>query len=82
MIECNKNYSTYAECDEDPCESTPPVLKPCPFCGSEAISESDIPAEGLYAICCESAECPVKPYVVGKSMQEAVKRWNTRKSME
>ena len=72
MKECNKNYSTYAECDEDPCESTPPVLKPCPFCGSEAIN----------AICCESAECPVKPYVVGKSMQEAVKRWNTRKSME
>ena len=57
-------------------------LKTCPFCGAQAISESDIPAEGLYAICCENTACPVKPFVVGKTMQEATERWNTRKPME
>lgn len=31
MKECNKNYSTYAECDEDPCESTPPGIKAMPI---------------------------------------------------
>lgn len=57
-------------------------LKSCPFCGAEAISESDIPMEGLHAVCCGNTVCPVKPFVVGKTMQEAAERWNTRKTME
>lgn len=54
-------------------------LKTCPFCGAEAISESDIPVEGLHAIGCGNTACPVKPFVIGKEMQEAPKKWNTRK---
>lgn len=56
-------------------------LKPCPFCGAAAISESNIPTKGLHAVCCENAECPVKPFVVGMTMEEASKRWNTRSPM-
>ena len=56
-------------------------LKPCPFCGSKAISESDIPVEFLHAVCCVNNTCPVKPFVVGKTMQEVTERWNTRKPM-
>lgn len=82
MKECEKNYSSCAECDEAPCELSPTILKHCPFCGAEAISEKDIPTKGLHAICCENIDCPVKPFVVGKTMQEAMNRWNTRKSKD
>lgn len=57
-------------------------LKPCPFCGAEAISESDIPVEFLRVVGCGNTTCPVKPFVVGKTIQEAAERWNTRKPME
>lgn len=54
----------------------------CPYCGADAISESDIPVEGLHTVCCENTACLVKPFVVGKTKQEATEKWNTRKPMQ
>lgn len=91
MKECNKNYDNCAECDEAPCELTPPVFKPCPFCGGRAIEITT--CKGIEE--CENfEECAFGGYYVAvcnfstggcgatapyrRTEAEAIDAWNNR----
>lgn len=56
--------------------------KPCPFCGGPATIvrwHGGGPLKTM--VSCEDAEglsCPVAPDVTGKTVEEALDRWNTR----
>ena len=52
-------------------------LKPCPFCGGEAVYDKDI--AGYFFVCCPSDECntQVASYHY-PSLEEAINAWNTR----
>lgn len=49
--------------------------EPCPFCGHEpAVEES---WDGFWAVMC-AGDCFVRPFVRGKTREEALDRWDTR----
>ena len=50
-------------------------LKPCPFCASKGVAESD--AGGMWNVWCSSRECVSFPALF-ESWAEAVRVWNTR----
>lgn len=59
-------------------------LKPCPFCGGEAIlikaSEQDsrLPLI-MYDVACNNSDCLVNPNTENRELkEEAIKAWNTR----
>lgn len=54
-------------------------LKPCPFCGANAIRSGDF---GMWYITCgdyanPNTNCPT-PFARGKTIKEVEKAWNTR----
>lgn len=53
-------------------------LKVCPFCGSESLRPNEKPVKNGYEIGCHQMHCPVKPYVLAATQDEAIERWNTR----
>ena len=56
------------------------TLKPCPFCGEscvEIIKWFNAP-EGHF-VSCENEDCLVAPQTVGKTRNQAIENWNTRK---
>lgn len=56
-------------------------LKPCPFCGGEAITYSDrLDYEGnlLYGVMCKNTGCCTIPAVY-MAKEIAIQKWNTRK---
>lgn len=53
-------------------------LKPCPFCGHEAISYQSGWGNSDYDVGCFNGECPVEPSAWAESEEEAVTKWNTR----
>ena len=56
-------------------------LKPCPFCGGEAIVYED-EENDCYMIGCKSC-CAVEPMTEWcESKEDAIVQWNTRKPME
>lgn len=59
-----------------------PELKPCPFCGSEAVIEDSGPIDKYrsgYQIRCPALKCPVdNPVAFGDTENEAIAAWNTR----
>lgn len=52
-------------------------IKPCPFCGHEAILK--INREHLYIVQCDKCEATSK---ICESENEAAEAWNTRKPMD
>ena len=52
-------------------------LKPCPFCGGEALLAGPRPHEGFTVIVIECEECPALVYA--NSTMEVIEYWNTRK---
>lgn len=53
-------------------------IKKCPFCGEFPKVHENYPLAGLYTISCEYSECTVKPYTMGRTPEEMIRRWNTR----
>lgn len=52
------------------------VPEPCPFCGHEpAVKES---WDGSSLVMCYADECFAKPFVRGRTREEALDRWDTR----
>ena len=56
----------------------PETLKPCPFCGGDAIVHSDFRDRGLWTVSCKSRlECyAIEDYY--PSQEEAISAWNMR----
>lgn len=52
-----------------------PELKPCPFCGGEAVVRA-FTISRSFVVCCE--DCPIGFLVPYDSEEEAVEAWNTR----
>ena len=54
-------------------------LKPCPFCGGEALVNPAFIRPG-YRVYCENdcSSMPSRPDIAFTSEKEAIKRWNTR----
>ena len=52
-------------------------LKPCPFCGSEALMFRD-PYKQDYYVMCSNVDCPVDLRVLRHNPVLAEKAWNTR----
>jgi len=53
-------------------------LKPCPFCGGEAIAHPCTLEGDDHDVGCSNGECPVEPYAWAETENEAIKEWNTR----
>jgi len=53
-------------------------LKPCPFCGSKAISHEY--TKRRFVIYCNGQYCQAEQE--WKTLQEAIKAWNTRKDSQ
>jgi len=54
-------------------------LKPCPFCGHEAVAiHSSWWDNDEYDVECFNGECPVKPHTCRETKDEAIAAWNTR----
>ena len=61
------------------------ALKPCPFCGKEAIviANNYRHLQTTYAFKCSNIECRVIPITYEHSeMQDAIEAWNRRASHE
>lgn len=58
--------------------SEPITLKPCPFCGEEAILVKNPEGFDTHLIQCSSCRCNTGAYLGGRSLQYAVDAWNTR----
>lgn len=56
------------------------ILKPCPFCGGEALLRSYVIQTGYQSnVTCKDGKCPAsRYYTVRQTPAQAVKRWNTR----
>lgn len=56
------------------------TLKPCPFCGGEAVLIKDISGRRAWHVCCNNEECfmGMGLPIWCKSEREAAKAWNTR----
>lgn len=59
-------------------------LKPCPFCGSEAVSDwrssRAKPCITLYQIGCTNSDCIIQPETFWMATEEkAIEAWNRRK---
>ena len=50
-------------------------LKPCPFCGSEAMFEAD---GEIGWICCSNKDCPAWDTKIFETTDEAIEAWNRR----
>ncbi len=57
----------------------PEDLKPCPFCGSKAGTNSWYDGMWLYNAGCYSKRCRVQPLAEGDSAEVAARNWNRRK---
>lgn len=57
-------------------------LKPCPFCGSEAILRSSENWH-CYSACCTNRKCGIEqlPYLPYFDEKEAIEAWNKRSSL-
>ena len=53
-------------------------LKPCPFCGHEAVLHQSDCIYSDYDVGCFNGECLVEPHAWAESKEEAVTKWNTR----
>ncbi|MEY8524409.1 Lar family restriction alleviation protein [Lachnospiraceae bacterium 38-10] len=53
-------------------------LKKCPFCGGEAIAETDVPVWGTITVGCENKKCRVRPCITRWTFEEATDAWNER----
>lgn len=49
------------------------ALKPCPFCGSDAVA---IMGQACYYVRCSNHNCAITRYA--NNMDEAVMKWNER----
>lgn len=62
-------------------KSSPSLLKPCPFCGSQPVIE---PWHGggpnKHRIGCDDEMCHANPAVTGYNKSVAVARWNSRRT--
>lgn len=54
------------------------VLKPCPFCGWEPVTEEVGENGAAEMVECFNNKCPVGPHVSCCGKNEARKKWNTR----
>jgi Lar family restriction alleviation protein len=62
---------------DDPLEA----LLPCPFCGSSAKLRKLVTISDMYDACCENRNCGVSVMTKGgKSKEQVIEIWNTRKS--
>jgi Lar family restriction alleviation protein len=52
-------------------------LKPCPFCGGEALAINSMRGES-YDVGCFNGDCPIEPHVWAEIESEAIAAWNTR----
>ena len=57
---------------------TEPDLKPCPFCGGEAIAHPCALEGDDHDVGCFNGECPVEPHTWAETKDEAIAAWNTR----
>jgi ssDNA-binding Zn-finger/Zn-ribbon topoisomerase 1 len=60
-------------------------LKPCPFCGGEAVARSWPSSDGetWYVGCDDDNDCPCESHACfGEDRAEALAAWNTRKGEE
>ena len=58
-------------------------LKPCPFCGGEAmiddLSASYRPdAEPWWGVGCDNNDCPIEVWATSSDRERAIAAWNTR----
>ena len=57
-------------------------LKPCPFCGGEAVLEDlggpTVFGEGRYFVKCTNPKCGEEQSGLWATKQTAIKRWNRR----
>lgn len=56
------------------------LILPCPFCGNDPIT--DKVQGGNYIVDCTSAKCTGLPMAIGKELDIAIDRWNTRPGTE
>lgn len=60
-------------------------VKPCPFCGYESPTVTQLSARGPidkwpHAVCCDSTFCKVSPMTDGfATREEAIAAWNNRR---
>lgn len=55
-----------------------PALRRCPFCGGEAMMERMKISTWLYYAHCASPTCNAKKFNSFRTIEEAVRDWNTR----
>jgi hypothetical protein len=55
-----------------------PDLKPCPFCGFEAVVLQPSWGSDDHEAGCFNGECPVEPHAWAENKDEAIAAWNTR----
>ena len=60
-------------------------LKPCPWCLTEPwiikeTCENDKNINAMYKIMCGKRGCEVDVSVIGRTKEEAIKAWNTRRA--
>lgn len=53
-------------------------LKPCPFCGAEAIGPYDLDSRMVLIRCSSGAKCPATMWIDRLTEEAAVAAWNTR----
>jgi len=51
------------------------VLKPCPFCGGEAMTEE---SSGIRIIRCGDGVCEAQPRILTNNWERSMLYWNTR----
>ncbi len=56
---------------------TTPELKPCPFCGGEALAIQSWEGDA-HDVGCFNGECIVEPHTWAETKDEAIAAWNTR----
>lgn len=52
----------------------------CPWCGSDPALPERSFGGALYSVSCSNDECPAHPTVEGRTPEEAMARWNERRS--
>ena len=54
------------------------IVAGCPFCGEPPTVQRLQGCGDKHLVACRNATCPVAPSVIGATLADAIRRWNTR----